>query len=245
MCARVSVTVMGKHWHAASNNGIGGVGHAEKVGVYVFESLSQDLNSSSDSDDEVSHDSTESGSVISQFEYESAVKNFGALENQWLNEPDSLQQETLYKSIFEAEFAFAVKFRIYSHLITGNQKEVSVAKDKTRNRMRTRLKNKCCIGLPVQGRAVKREKTKKVVRLRVDPETHQIVSWLSFQQRHKTTMPDDLVGLWNKLPRVTRPSKARWWASEAMTWSQCMDRYLDFYDMSSLYTWYLGLPRAD
>ena len=162
MCARVSVTVMGKHWHAASNNGIGGVGHAEKVGVYVFESLAQDLNSSSDSDDEVSHDSTESGSVISQFEYDSAVKNFGALENQWLNEPDSLQQETLYKSIFEAEFAFAVKFGIYSHLITGNQKEVSVAKDKTRNRMRTRLKNKCCIGLPVQGRAMKREKLKRL-----------------------------------------------------------------------------------
>ena len=245
MCARVSVTVMGKHWHAASNNGIGGVGHADKVGVYVFESLAQDLNSSSDSDDEVSHDSTEIGSVFSQLEYDSAVKNFGALENQWLNEPDSLQQETLYKSIFEFEFAFAVKFRIYSHLITGNQKEVSVAKEKTRNRMRTRLKNKCCIGLPVQGRAMKREKTKKVVRMRVDPETRQIVSWLSFQQRHKTTTPDHLVGLWKKLPRVMRPSKARWWAGEAMTWSQCMDKYLDFFDMSSLYTWYLKLPRAD
>ena len=203
MCAPVSVTVMAKHWHAASNNGICGVGHADKVGVYVFESLAQDLNSSSDSDDEVSHDSTEIGSVISQLEYDSAVKNFGALENQWLNEPDSLQQETLYKSIFEFEFAFAVKFRIYSHLITGNQKEVSVAKEKTRNRMRTRLKNKCCIGLPVQGRAMKREKTKKVVRMRVDPETRQIVSWLSFQQRHKTTTPDDLVGLWKKLPRVS------------------------------------------
>ena len=152
MFSRVSVTVMGKHWYAASNNGIGGVGHADKVGVYVFDSVSQDLNSSSDSDDEVSHVSTESGSVISQFEYESAVKNFGALENQWLNEPDSLQQQTLYKSIFEAEFAFAVKFRIYSHLIMGNQKEVSVAKNKIRNRMRTRLKNKCCSGLPVQGR---------------------------------------------------------------------------------------------
>ena len=127
------VTVMGKHWPAASNNGFGGVALADKVGVYVFESLSQDLNSSSDSDDEVSHVSTESGSLISHSEYESVVKNFGALENQWLNEPDSLQQETLYKSIFEAEVAFAIKFRIYSHLITGNQKEVSVAKEKVRN----------------------------------------------------------------------------------------------------------------
>ena len=182
---------------------------------------------------------------ILAWKIEGAVKYFAALENQWLNEPDSLQQETLYKSVFDAEVAFAVKFEIYSHLVTGNQKEVSVAKDKTRNRMRTRLKNKCCIGLPVQGRAMKREKTKKVVRMRVDPETRQIVSWLSFQQRHKTTTPDDLVGLWKKLPRVMRPSKARWWAGEAMTWSQCMDKYLDFFDMSSLYTWYLKLPRAD
>ena len=92
---------------------------------------------------------------------------------------------------------------------------------------------------------MKRGKTKKVVRMRIDPETHEIVSWLSFQKRHKTIMPHDLVGLWKKLPRVTLPSKARWWEGEAMTWSQCMDKYLDFFDMSSLYTWYLKLPRAD
>ena len=110
MFACCGVTMMGKHWHAASNNGCHGVALGDEVGVYVFESLSQDLNSSSDSDDEVSHVSAESGSVISHSEYESAVKNFGALENQWLNEPDSLQQQTLYKSIFEAEVAFAVKF---------------------------------------------------------------------------------------------------------------------------------------
>ena len=73
--------------------------------------------------------------LILAWKIESAGKYFAALENQWLNEPDSLQQENLYKSIFDAEVAFAVKFGIYSHLITGNQKEVSVAKDKTRNRM--------------------------------------------------------------------------------------------------------------
>ena len=57
-------------------------------------------------------------------------------------------------------------------------------------------------------------------------------------------MPDDLVDLWKKLPRMTLPSKARWWEGEAMTWKQCMDRYLDFFDMSSLRTWYKKLPRA-
>ena len=155
---------MERYLHSASNNGLGGVAHADNW-AYVMESVARFLNGlsdSDDSDDEVSHVSTESGSVISQFEYEGVVKNFEALENQWLNEPDSLQQENLYKSIFDAEVAFAVKFGIYSHLITGNQKEVSVAKDKTRNRMRTRLKNKCCIGLPVQGRAMKREKLRRL-----------------------------------------------------------------------------------
>ena len=158
---RAGVTVMGKHRYAASSNGIGGVGHADEVGVFDFDSASLDSSSSCHSDDGVSHISIVRGSLIIKSGYERAVHNFGGLENQWLNEADSLQQQTLYKSIFEAEVAFAVKFGIYSHLITGNQKEVSVAKDKTRNRMRTRLKNKCCIGLPVQGRALKREKTRK------------------------------------------------------------------------------------
>ena len=245
MFACGGVTVMGKHWPAASNNGCGDVALEKEMGVYVLESLTQDLNSSSDSDDEESHVSTESGSIISKSEYESTVNNFGALENQLLNAADSLQQESLYKSVFEAEVAFALKFKIYSHLITGNQQEVSIAKEKTRNRMRTRFKNKCCISVPVQGRAMRGEKTKKKVRFRIDPETHQIVSWLSFRQRHTTIMPDDIVGLWKKLPRVTRPSKARLWEGEAMTWSQCMDRYGEIYDMSSLLIWYKRLPRAE
>ena len=76
------VTVMGKHWPAASNNVCGGVALENEMGVYVFESVTQDLNSSTASDDEVSHVSTESGSVSSQTEYESAVKNFETLENQ-------------------------------------------------------------------------------------------------------------------------------------------------------------------
>ena len=216
---------MEKHWHSASNNGLGGVAHADNW-AYVMESVEHFLNGFSDSedsddevsplstqsgsalsqsdvtesvvrflnglidaddsDDEVPHLSTQNGSPLSQSEYESAVEDFEALENQWLNEPDCLQQKTLYKSVFEAEVAFALKFKIYSHLITGNQQEVSIAKEKTRNRMRTRFKNKCCISVPVQGRAMRGEKTKKKVRFRIDPETQQIVSWLSFQQRHNT-----------------------------------------------------------
>ena len=174
MFARVSVTVMGKHWHAASNNGIGGVGHADKVGILDFDSASQDSNSSCDSGDEVSHGSTVSRAEMSNSEYQSAVNNFRTLENQWLNEKDPLQQQILYESINDAEIAFAVRFGVYSPLIRGNQEELSVAKNKTRSRMQTRLKYKCCIGVPVQARAVKRQKTRKVARLCVDPETKKI-----------------------------------------------------------------------
>ena len=238
------VTVMGKHWPATSHNGCGGVVHEEEMGVYVFESITQDWISSTSSDDDESHVSTESGCVSSQTEYESAVKNFDTLENQWLNEPDSLQQEILYKSVFHAEVTFAVRFGIYSHLVTGNQQEVSIAKGKTRNRMRTRLKNKCCIGLPVLGRALKKQKPLNKKRMRFDPETQQMVSWSAFQQRHKKAMPDDFIEMWKNLSRMRLPSKARWWEGEAVTWKQCMDRYLDFFDMSSLRTWYKKLPRA-
>ena len=156
--ARPGVRIMGKHWNAASNNGIGGVGHADKVGVWDFDSASQDSNSSCDSGDEVSHGSTVSRAEMSNSEYQSAVINFRTLENQWLNEKDPLQQQTLYKSIYDAEIAFAVRIGVYSHLITGNQEELSVAKNKTRNRMQARLKYKCCIGVPVQARVVKRQK---------------------------------------------------------------------------------------
>ena len=48
--------------------------------------------------------------LILAWKMESAVKYFAALENQWLNEPDSLQQKTLYKSVFDAEVTFAIKF---------------------------------------------------------------------------------------------------------------------------------------
>ena len=88
MFACGGVTVMGKHLPAASNNDFGGVAHADNW-AYVMESVARFLNGLSDSDesdDEVSHLSTQSGSALSQSEYESVVEDFEALENQWLNE---------------------------------------------------------------------------------------------------------------------------------------------------------------
>ena len=94
-----------------------------------------------------------------------------------------MHKENLYYAVAEAEIAFALQFRIYADIVIGNQQEEAVAKTKTQHRMRTRLKNSCCIGLPVKGRAVKRRKTRKVRRSRVDPVTRQIVSWSTFLQQ--------------------------------------------------------------
>ena len=242
---------------SVAGNASGDVGDADEVGDLDFDSASEYSNSrsdsaasvnsndTSDSDDEVSLVSTARGSVIFKSEYEIAEEHFAALEERWLNEPDPVHKERLYRAVSEAEIAFALQFRIYADIVTGNQQEESVAKTKTRHRMRSRLKNSCCIGLPVKGRAVKRRKTRKVRRSRVDPVTRQIVSWSTFLQQHKKTAPHDLTRLWRQLPRVRRSAKARWWAGGSMTWSQCVDRYRDFYDMSLLYVWFMELPRAD
>ena len=141
MFARAGVTVMGKHRYVASSNGIGGVGHADEVGVFDFDSASLDSSSSCHSNDGVSHISTVRGSLKIKSGYERAVHNFRGLENQWLNEADSLQQQTLYKSIFEAEIVFEVQFVLCSFHDRQSRKELSVPKDKTRQKMRTRLKN--------------------------------------------------------------------------------------------------------
>ena len=230
---------------SASGNATGNVGHADEVGDYDFDTESQQSMSSNDSLDDVSHASTWTRSTVFKSEYEMYIELFEKLETDWLHERDPLQQQSLYSSVQEAEVAFALKYGIYSDLVTGNQTELSVAKDKTRNRMRTRLKNECCIGLPVKGRAVKRTKRIKIPRSRVDAVTRQIISWSSFQQLHNSTPHKDLVRLWYKLPRVRRPAKARLWSGYCMTWSQCVDWYRDYYDMSELYTWYVELPRAD
>ena len=150
-----------KSTDSESDNNTGGGVEADQVGDMNFESDSQESCSSSDSDCDVSEVTTLSGSEIFKSEYEVAVESFAVLENRWLHETNMLQQQSLYKAVFEAEVAFAVEFGVYADLITGNKTVLSIAKDKTRNRMRTRLKNNRCIGLPVSGRAVKRKKENK------------------------------------------------------------------------------------
>ena len=49
------------------------------------------------------------------------LRFFQKLEIDWLHERDPLQQQSLYSSVQEAEVAFALKYGIYSDLVTGNQ----------------------------------------------------------------------------------------------------------------------------
>ena len=210
-----------------------------------YSSASVDSSDVSESDGDVSLVSTSRGSVMFKSEYEIAEEHFANLEERWLHETDPTKKENLKHAVTEAEIAFALRFRIYAEILTGNEQEDSIAKKKTRNRMRTRVKENRCIGLPVKGRAKRRHKTRKVLRSRVDPLTRHVVSWPILLQQNKEATHQDLIRLWRQLPRVRRRAKARWWEGGSMTWSQCVNRYCNFYDMSVLYVWFKKLPRAD
>ena len=107
------------------------------------------------------------------------------------------------------------------------------------------LKSQRGIGSPIKERALTDNNCKRIPRMRVDLVTRQIVSWFAFQQKHSTTTDVDLIVMWKSLPRVKRPARERWFEGESMTWDQCVHRFRDYYEMSSLYTWYTLLPRAE
>ena len=243
--------------NSIAGNVLGIADNADEVGDMDFDSGSEcsyaksdsaasaDPAGASDLVNEVTHTTTDRGSAIGKSEYEAAVESFVALEERWLNEVDPLRKEKLHKAVFEAEVAFALRFAIYREIVVGGQDEEAQAKVRTRNRMRTRVQNNRCVGVPEKGRASKRARIRRVPRSRVDPVTRQIVSWPTFLQQNKKATQQDLTRLWRQLPRVRRSAKARWWEGGSMTWSQCVDRYRNFYDMSLLYVWFMELPRAD
>ena len=190
-----------------AGNVLGVVGRADEVGDMDFDSASEcsyaksdsaasvDPAGASDLVDEVSHTSTDRGSAIGKSEYEAAVESFVALEERWLNEVDPLRKEKLHKAVFEAEVAFALRFAIYREILIGGQDEEAQAKVRTRNRMRTRVQNNRCVGVPEKGRASKRARIRRAPRSRVDPVTRQIISWAAFQQQHNRTTYQEQIRL--------------------------------------------------
>ena len=140
--------------------------------------------------------------------------------------------------------AFALRFAIYREIVIGGQEEEAQAKVRTGNRMRTRVQNNRCVGVPEKGRASKRARIRRVPRSRVDPVTRHIISWETFQKQHNRATYWEKKHLWRELPRVKRAAKSRLWAGHSMTWSQCVSWYRDFYDMSVLYVWFVERPRC-
>ena len=156
-----------------STNSIAGnvqgiVGNADEVGDMDFDSGSECSYAKSDSAasadpagagdlvHEVTDTITDWGSAINQSEYEAAVESFAALEERWLNEIDPSRKEKLKNVLFETEVAFALRFAVYKKIVVGNEDEEAETKRRTRSRMRTRIANKSCIGVPEEGRASKR-----------------------------------------------------------------------------------------
>ena len=241
--------------NSIAGNVLGIVGNADEVGDMDFDSVSEcsyarsdsaasaDPAGASDLVNQITQSTTDRGSAINQYGYEAAVESFGALEERWLNEVDPSRKETLKNVLFETEVAFALRFAVYTKIVVGNQDEEAQTKKRTRNRMRTRTENKCCIGVPEEGRASKRARIRRVPRSRVDPLTRQIISWAAFQQQHNRATHQEQTRLWRELPRVRRAAKKRLWAGHSMTWSQCVTWYRDFYEMSALYVWFVELPR--
>ena len=147
----------------------------------------------------------------------------------------------LHKAVENAEITYAIRFHIYDDVRTGNQSIVNIAKDKTRNRMRTRMKSNRCIGLPEMGRAMPR-KRKRASRLRVDPESRQTISWKMFCA--KNSPADDLRKQWRALPRLRPKAKQRVWKGYAFSWGQCVAWYRDDFEMPHLFEWFRSLERV-
>ena len=67
-------------------------------------------------------------------------------EISWQAEEDPEIKRCLYKEVEQLENEYAVEAKIYDHLVQYNQRVSALAKSKTRNRMRSRLKTNRCIG---------------------------------------------------------------------------------------------------
>ena len=162
---------------------------------------------------------------------------FATLEKTWRRE----QTHQLYKAVYHAEVEYAIRFHIYDCLRTGNKTVLSIAKDRTRNRMRTRLQNLWCIGLPEIGRAISR-KRKRPARVRVDPQSRQIISWKAFCR--KAPPSHDLREKWRALPRLHPKAKRRVWNGYVFSWGQCVHWYRDYFPVGYLYEWFRSLERG-
>ena len=228
----------------------------DEIGDYDFEPSPGDVSDSSsvesdednrddgdyDPQENMSVPSSRTPSLVHASDYDVAVHEFGLLENQWHWEKDEVSKMELYKQIEDAEMSYALEYGIYHDIVTGQQTERAIAKQKTRNRMRTRLKNHRCIGLPVHGRATQSKKI-KVRRERVDPATRAVITWKDFQNRNADISVAERWSRWKMLPRRKKAAQVRCFEGQPFSWSTCITRYRDYYEMGALYVWFVQLPK--
>ena len=197
------------------------------------------------------------------------TQDFIALEHRWVSETDIWAKYDLYKKVEEWEVQYALKHRIYSDIVEGNQTELSIAKKKTRNRMKSRRTHNKAVGLPVKGRARaskiitwhtfqlqnqqlspderyakwKALPLRRVRKVRLDPDTRKIIKWKTFQLQHAHLSSTDQYKRWKALPRGKSQTLIRDYKGEPLTWWDCKAKYSDYYEMSDIATWFQNLPR--
>ena len=181
--------------------------------------------------------------------YEDDVTAFGMLENAWNREPEGCRKEALYYQLRDFEVEYAVKHHIYAHLLQGNETEVGFAKNKTRSRMRTRLTEKRCIGVPKKdngalrtNRENNRRRWKKV---RIDPDTDQAVSWAAFKRKHSELNERQAQDAFKKLKRRKKEATTRTYNGEVFTWLECVRRWSFYWEMAQLYVWFSQLKKVN
>ena len=172
------------------------------------------------------------------------IAAFDVLERRWFSEIDPERRAQLYRAVQDAEVQFAITCGIYGDLVFGNRSLVSISKEKTPNRMRTRRKHQRCIGLPVEGRASMRMEKKRKPRCRIDVVRQRILDWESFRIENEDLPYSEIRRKWRTHPRVGRPVKSRQFNNEELSWSECVNRFSDYYERAELHKWYVGLPRG-
>ena len=166
------------------------------------------------------------------------------LEQLWVEEIDLLEKEKLYKEVQAAEIAYVLEVGLYDALIAPGATSQRIAREKTRNRMRTRLKNNRAIGLPVAGVARAARIRQCHLKNRVDPITRQVIAMEVFLRRGSWSNRADALRAWRRLPRVVRMPTARVYENSLLSWTQCCRRWSWEYELAGLYAWYSTLPRA-
>ena len=114
----------------------------------------------------------------------------------------------------KAEMDDAVEAGIYRDLVGDHgTAERAVAREKTRHRMRTRLKNNRVIGPPINGRTEvsKRRLSRHASRLRFDADLGRTVSWSAYAGLFPSLKNKEVRSRWRRLPRMRLPPRHRMW----------------------------------